>query len=134
MSNKRKGAGVLNCSVGDGEVIALKMGNEVSRRSAFRISDRSNGDTHLLAIVCNLPVVRVTADDRRGLIGGHQFSPGFNSRAGKVFTDLVGIMVLEDSDNLFAAAASNFGWSHRSTNGVGPLRTRDAVFPAYSAG
>ena len=87
---------VLDRPIGHGEVIAPEVADQVARRAALGVADRPDGDVGVPAVVGDLPVMGVAADDRRDPPRLDDRPPVVDARAVEVLPDLERVIVLED--------------------------------------
>ena len=105
--HQHDGAAVLDRTVGRRQVVAAEVEQRVSRRSPFRVADRPRGDRDVPAVVGDLPVMRVPADDRLDPSGLDDRSPLVDARPVEILPDLVRVVVLEDHHALASASAES---------------------------
>ena len=121
------GAAILDRAIGRSQIVAAEVEQRVSRRPSLGVADRPGGDHDVPAVVGDLPVMGVPADDRLDPPRLNDRTPLVNARPGEVFPDLVWVVVLEDHHALAFGQCLNR--PRRGTNRSARPRAPPAATP-----
>ncbi len=87
---------VRDCAVGQRQVLAAEVQDRIAGGASLGVADGPGRDGHVPAVVGNLAIMCVTANDRRDPARLHHRAPLVNAGPGELLPDLVGVVVLED--------------------------------------
>ena len=100
MCDQNERSTIFHRAVGYCQVVFMQVEDCVAGRSTFGVPDRARGDYHVPAVVGDLPVMSMAADDGFDPLHVDECTPCVNARSAEILPDLVGIVVLENHDPL----------------------------------